>query len=232
MQPDPSGRRLREGEGEGVEHPRGAEPDVPVAAEPQLGAQLVAVALAQAAVHAVRGDDDVGPRERVLRRAAVAAEPHVDAEVDGAVGEDLQQPGPSDAEAVPPEVGHAAAGQPDLLALPQVRRRSQRARADAVVAVQGVEQVVPEHHAPPVRGAAGVALQDGDVEGGCAQLGQEGGVETGRATADADDLHGITLRQMSSAPSLGVRGRRPLPRSATRARSIADRPRCERRARS
>ena len=56
-----------------------------------------------------------------------------------------------------------------------------------------MEQVVPEHHAPPVGQPRRVPLDDGDVVVPVTLLQQDGEVETGRSPADADDSHAAML---------------------------------------
>src|SRR5690606_17069004 len=51
--------------------------------------------------------------------------------------------------------------------------------------------LVGEHHSEPVGGVGRIALVDRDLDLGHGQAGQDGGVETGRSAADADDaVHG------------------------------------------
>jgi hypothetical protein len=74
VEPDPAGRGLLEAEHEVGEHLVGAEPDVGIAAGFDLGAEVLAVELADPAAGAVGGHDEIGLGQLggILDRAAVA----------------------------------------------------------------------------------------------------------------------------------------------------------------
>src|SRR6185503_13248476 len=99
-----------EGEGEGFEHLAGAEPEELVAAGLDIDSEMLLVAVADAAVGAVGGDDEVvaGPVGEVGARLML--EPEVDAERGRPLLEDVQQPLAADAD-------EAVAGGTDRLAM-------------------------------------------------------------------------------------------------------------------
>src|SRR5690606_23880908 len=189
--PDPAVLGAHEGVGEGLEDLGGAEPDVGVGSGGEAGAEMVGVAGAQGAVHAVGGHHQVGVGQPVGRD--LAAEGEVDAETAGAVGEQVEQPVASDAV---PLVAPVPGGQVPLLvgdvgdALPPVHgvglHGAGRLR---VVCAQALQQGPPVGHAPAVGGALRASFVDGDVVGGVVEFQQDGEIQTGGPAADADDLH-------------------------------------------
>ena len=95
--------RLFEGEGEGVESLVRAEPDEAAPAQVDVGLEDIGIALADTAVEAVAGDDQVGVvlggQCLVVRR--VGLEHQLDAQRQAALLQDVEQPlAPDAAEAV------------------------------------------------------------------------------------------------------------------------------------
>lgn len=176
--PDPAVLGLLEGEAEGVEHLGGAEPDVLVAAARDRAAEVVGVGLAERAVDAVRGDDQV----RVGQFGCVGAgdvvlelDPYT--ELLGPVGEQGEHPPPPDPEArVAPVDGPLVADDGDPV-VPGHGRVGDGGRGLGVARAQLVEQPGPVRHAPAVRGARGVPLVHGDLMGGVLPLQQDREIE-------------------------------------------------------
>ena len=98
MRPDPASLRALEGEGEGLEGLGGAEPEEFVAPLLDIDPELGRVAVADAAVGAVGGDDQVVIRPIVQVRARLPLEMEVHAQVAGPLLEDVQQPLAADAD--------------------------------------------------------------------------------------------------------------------------------------
>ena len=90
VRPHPAVRRRDEDEGEGIEEPVRAEPDEAVAAQLDLRAEGRRAALADAAVDAVGGDDQVGARE-AGQVVDFALEREFDAQFARAMLQDLEQ---------------------------------------------------------------------------------------------------------------------------------------------
>jgi hypothetical protein len=177
---------LGEGEGESVEDLGGAEPDVVVAARGDPGAEGRRVPGAQSAVHPVGRDDEVRAGRRFGDRAL---ELQPDAEGSGPFGEQVEQPGAADAEALVTVVtGRQVAYVGDAVA-PADGRLLDRPRRGRVVLLELVEEAAPVRHAPAVGRALGVALVDGDVMGRVPPLEQDGEVQARGPASDADDLH-------------------------------------------
>jgi hypothetical protein len=66
-------------------------------------------------------------------------------------------------------------------------------RADRVVALEILQRLGREHHAPAESVVGAVALDDGDLVGGVPQLHGNGKIEAGRAAAENRNLHPCDL---------------------------------------
>jgi len=95
MGPDPAVGGLDEGEGEGVERLFRAQPDVFVGPDIDIDAEDLRVVIADPAVQAVGGDNDVGGQGADV--GDLILEPKLDTERAGALLQDGQQPLPADA---------------------------------------------------------------------------------------------------------------------------------------
>ena len=126
----------------------------------------------------------LGRRERGL-------EPHVDAQLARPVLQDLQHQHAADAgEAVTARHGsHASMDHGDVVPVGEVL--TDRGGALRVVALHVAERVVGQHDAPPERGVARVAFEQGHLVGGVAQLHRDREVQPGRTTTQAENLHRI-----------------------------------------
>src|SRR5690606_28196414 len=88
---EPAPRRLLEDEGEGVEQLVGAEPDEPVAANVDVGPEMIGVGGTDAAVDAVADDDQVSIAE-LLEPRHLGLEPEVDPQSRRTPLQDVQEP--------------------------------------------------------------------------------------------------------------------------------------------
>src|SRR5262245_7168912 len=98
MGPDPAGIHLLERKGEGVERLRCAQPDEAVGALLHVDAEPVRIGLAEAAVDAVRGNDQVPIAPCLEVGLALMLIMDRDAEFLGAGRQYLQQALPADAD--------------------------------------------------------------------------------------------------------------------------------------
>ncbi len=179
---------LPEIERERAERERGPEPHEAVRAPVELGLEVLGVALADAAVHAVRGDDQI--RVQVRRRIAhLRVEPELDAELGAAGLQDRQQLLPAHArEAVSRRRQHLPA-EMYVDVVPVGEARGDGAVALGIGACQVLQRRVREHDTEAEGVVRTVALQDRHPVGGVGALHQDSEVEAGGAAADADDSH-------------------------------------------
>ena len=98
VRPDPAVLGLLEGEGEGVEHLRRAEPDELVGAHVDVDPERVGIGVAEARVGAVRGDDQVVVAPLRIGGIALGFEVQHDAELARAVLQDFEQALAADAD--------------------------------------------------------------------------------------------------------------------------------------
>src|SRR5439155_13070671 len=98
VRPDPAMLGLLEGEGEGVEHFRRAEPDETVVADVDVDPERVRLCIAEARVDAVAGDDQIVVAPLGVGGIAFSVELQGDAELTRAVLENLEQALAADAD--------------------------------------------------------------------------------------------------------------------------------------
>ena len=90
---------MDEGEGEGVEHPGRAQPDVLVPTDQDVGLKLLAAKLSDRAVDTVTGHDQIGAQLVRALDLALELDPHAESQC--ALDQDVEQPLAADAGAVP-----------------------------------------------------------------------------------------------------------------------------------
>ncbi len=155
-----------------------------------MRAEDVAVGLADGAVHAVGGDDEVvGPREPVGGRG-LGAEAEVHAEVAAAVVEDAEEAATAEGGEVVPSGGVADAPVDDVDVVPADEVRLEGLVDGGVGVFDAAEGFVGEDHAEAEGVVGGVALVDGDLAVGGEAFEEGGGVEAAGAPADDRDAVG------------------------------------------
>ena len=166
-----------------------AEPEELVAADLDVDSEMRLVAVADAAVGAVGGDDEVvaGPVGEVGARLMLEMEVH--AELAGALLQDVEQPLAADAD-------EAVAGRADRLAVdmdvdivPMGELAGDDRARDGIVGHQILDRLVGEDHAPAERVVGPVALEQVDLVRGIAQLHRDREIKPGRPAAEARDAH-------------------------------------------
>jgi hypothetical protein len=225
VRPDPARVGALERERERVEHLRGAQPDVLVATRGDGRPERRGPGAPQAAADAVGGHDEVRVQlGRVGHRPLVL---HAPAELEDALGEDVDHAAAVDAVAVAAADVHGllAADAHDLVA-PHLRGLAQPAAAHRIGRVDVVEELLAPRDAPAVRRARRVALDHGDLGPGRALAGQQREVQTGGATSNAYDVHDYILSPDRATAARGRRMKRsgigvPLRHSSPNARSNA-----------
>ena len=186
---EPAVLGLLEGEGEGLEGLVRAEPDEAAFAQVDVGLVDVGVALADAAVEAVAGDDEVGVvlrRERLVV-GRIGFEHQVHAQRDAALLQDVEQPLAADAAKAVAARAHGAALEEDLDVVPVMEGFTDEPGRAGFGCRQVGQRLVAEHHAPAEGVEGPVALQHGNLELRMARLHQEGEVEPGRAPANTQN---------------------------------------------
>ena len=157
-------------------------------------------------------------RLRLSLDRAVVLDP--DAELAGALLEQVEQPAARDAVPVAAEVGRPGVPEMDQLVLPHGRDVAQPPPQHRVDAVQLAQQLTREDDPPAVGDPTRVALQHGDVPAGVAQLREGREHQAGRSAADTDDLHAASrsagaprVRRPTPGHCASVRGCRVCPRA-------------------
>ena len=178
---------LLEREGEGVEHLVRPEPDEAAFADLDVGLERGGVFVADKAVDAVGGDDEVGVDLGVV--LDVGLEHEFDAEFLAARLQDVEKPLAADAAEAVAAGGDGAALEVHVDVVPVIERLQNLLGRHRVRGLQIAERLVGEHHAPAERVVGTVALDDADVVGRIALLHQEREIEAGGAAADADNSH-------------------------------------------
>ncbi len=190
LEPAPLG--LDKDEGEGIEQLVRAEPGESVRARFDGRSEMLRIACADRAVDAIGCDDQVGVGEfgDVLH---LALEDQFHAEFDRAFVEDAEQAPALDAAEAMAAGADDAALEMDVDVIPM-----DEAVADAlfglwIAAFEVAQRFVGEHHAPAERVVGAVPFDHADAMAGIAQLHQYCEVETGRAAADANDPHRVSV---------------------------------------
>ena len=200
MRPDPPRLGLLEGKGERLEQFRRAEPDEAVGALVDVDPERLGARIADPAVGAVGGDDEV-PRV-VVAGIILAIEADHDAELARAVGQYLEQPLAADADEAMPRRDDRLAADANVDVVPmRAFPRDLFARL-RVVADEVVDRLVGKDHAPAKGHALGIALDEMDLVRRVAQLHRDGEGQPRGARADAFDLHAaasVARRKRSTA---------------------------------
>src|SRR5262249_29726707 len=152
------------------------------------------VALADPAVYAVGGHDQVGVGEAV-EAVDLGLEGELDAQVAGAGLQDLQQLLAADAAEAVAARAHRLALEMDLDIVPVGEVGTDLGRALGVVRLQVVQRLLRQHHAPAEGVVRAVALDDADPVRGIAALHRDREIEAGRPAAYADDAHDHLLAE-------------------------------------
>ena len=185
---------LDEDEGEGVEPPRGAEPDELGLPRDQLRPELRGVPPADRAVDAVGGHHEIGVAEAQTGEVGIvahlAAEAEVDAEPGGALLEDLQQLHPGDAGEAVAAGGDRPPLEVDVDVVPAREVVGDLLERLRIGGLEVAERLVREDDAPPERGVRRVALEDDHLVRRVRLLHQQREIEPRRPAADDRDLHG------------------------------------------
>ena len=178
---------LFEGEGEGVEGLVGAQPDEAALAQVDVGLVDLGVALADAAVEAVAGDDQIGLVLRGQRLVVgdVGLEHQLHAQFEAALLQDVEQPLAADAAEAMAAGTHLAALEEDLDVVPVVELVTDQRGGGRVGRRQVGQGLVAQHHAPAEGVEWAVSLDHRDFERRLARLHQQREVEPRGTAADA-----------------------------------------------
>ena len=189
MGPDPSGFGFREGESEGVERLGRAKPDELVSARVDVDSERVGEAVADAAVDAVRGDDQIVCAPFGIVRVAFGFEAQLDAQFSGAILQDFEQPLAPNADEAVARRANGFTMDVDVDVVPMREFVGDDLGRDRVVGHEVVDRLVGKDHAPAEGHPARVALEHMDLVARIAQLHRDGEVHPGRPGTDAGDLH-------------------------------------------
>ena len=167
-----------------------AQPDVAIGARDDVGLEDVFVFAADARIHAVAGDDEVGIGV-VLVALRIGVEHQFHTQLFATGLQNIEQ-------MLAPDAHEAVAARADLAALeqqldvvPVVERLLDFGGGDRIPLAHVVHGRVGEHHAP-AEGVIGlVALHHRDVMVRVELLHQQREIQTSRPPADANDLHGF-----------------------------------------
>ncbi len=179
---------LFEGEGEGLEQLARTQPDEATQARVDVGPVGGGILAADAAVQAITGDDQVGIGV-LLVTADIGLEDQLDAQVFAAPLQDVEQPLAPDATKAMAAGAHLVAADMNLDVVPVVEGIEDVSAGHRVGRTQVAQRLVGKDHAPAEGVVGPVAFDDADVVRRVLQLHQQGEVQAGRATTDADDLH-------------------------------------------
>ena len=186
---EPAVRGFLEGESEGGERPRRAEPDEAALARVDVRLEDRRVALADPAVDAVRRDHEVGIGEGRVVLDLVLEMVH-DAELGAPLLQDAEQALPLDAAEAVAAGGRDRAAVVDVDVVPVVEAAGDGRVRGRVRRGEALHGAVREHHAPAEGVVRPVALVDLDPGARQGLAEQDGGVEPRGPAAEADDaLH-------------------------------------------
>ena len=189
---EPAVLGLLKGEGKGVKGFVRAQPDKAAIAGVDVGLEHLGVTAADAAVQAVAGNHQIGLvllRQRLVVRH-INLEHQLHPERQTTVLQDVEQVLASNAAKAVAAGAHAAALEKHLDVVPVVERVTDQLAGDRVGRAHVVQGLVRQHHAP-AKGVKGlVALHHSNAVGGVLQLHQQRKIQTGGATAYAEDVHG------------------------------------------
>jgi hypothetical protein len=164
VRPDPASVDLFEGEGEGVEGLVRAEPEEFVAADLDVDVEMLGIGIADAAVGAVRGDDQIviGPVREV--GAGFMLEVARSRRVRGRVLQNGEQALAADADEAVARRSDAFAMDMDVDIVPMGEFVADRRAADGVVRHQILDRLVGKDDAPAERVVGAVALEQVDPD--------------------------------------------------------------------
>ncbi len=200
MRLKPAVFRLAEVEGEGVVELVGAEPDVSVRADLQVGLESRCVLVAQARVDAVGRDDQVGVGKFVIG-FHVAFENEFDAERFATRLKNIEQLLAPDADEPVARCANAPALEEKLDVVPMIEGVLDLSRRLGITGAHAVECRVGENDSPSERVVRAIALDDGDAVLWLRLLHQEREIEAGRTTADTYDAHVVVLLSAPTRPA-------------------------------
>ena len=180
---------LLEGKGEGVKGFLGAEPDEAAEARVDIGLVAAGVTRADAAVEAVAGDDQVGLVLLCQRLVVgdIGFKHQIHAQRQAAFLQDVEQPFAADAAKTVTAGTHALAFEEDLDVVPVVEGVADQLRRFGIGALQVLQGLVGKHDAPAKGIKRTVALDHRDRHRRIAPFHQQREVQTGGATANAQD---------------------------------------------
>lgn len=193
VRPDPAGFDLFEGEGEGVEGLVRAEPEEFVAADLDVDVEMLGIGVADAAVGAVRRDDEViiGPVGEIGARLMLEMQVH--AELAGTFLQDREQALAADADKTMAGGADTFAMDMDVDIVPMREFVADGGATDGIVRHQILDGLVREDDPPAERIVGPVAFEQVDLMAGIAQLHRNREIEAGRTTTETRDLHDIDL---------------------------------------
>ncbi len=181
--------RLAEEEREGVERPRRAHPGKQVGAQIHARLERGGECLAHARIDAVGGNDEIGIEQRRFERRDLGLVFDLHAERARPPAQDLQQRRTrTSAKAVAADAMGGAA-EMDLDVVPIGEMADDGAVALAVVALEGGERLVGEHHAEAEGVVRPIALEYRDLRLRPCLLHQAREIEAGRTAADDVNFH-------------------------------------------
>ncbi|MPM67879.1 hypothetical protein SDC9_114804 [bioreactor metagenome] len=186
----PAMRGAHEVEREGVVYLVRAQPDVAVGARDDVGPEHLGMATADARIHAVAGNDQIGIRI-VLVALHIGLEHQLHAQLFAARLQDIEQMLAANAHKAVPARANAAALEQQLNIVPMVERPLNLFGRHRVPLAHGVHGGVREHHAPAKRVIGLIALHHGNVVSRVHLLHQQREIQARRATSDAYDFHGL-----------------------------------------
>ncbi|MNQ88165.1 hypothetical protein D3C85_1034200 [compost metagenome] len=210
MRLEPAVLGLDEGEGEGVEHLLGAQPDKAAAALVDVGVEGVGVAGADLAVDAVGGNDEVGvvfPGDGLVVLDEVFKH-QLHAHVFATRLQDVQQLLAANADKAVAAAADAAAFEMDVDVIPMVECIANGLSGNGVCLAQVLHGGVGEHHAPSKSVIRTIAFDDGDVVGGVLQFHEQTEIQAGGTAADADYFHCRNAPRYATVARLSGAGRR------------------------
>ena len=155
-----------------------------------LGREHIRILLADRAIDAVGGDDQIGIRV-ILGAARRLVEVQGHAESARPLLQDVEQAGTPDAGETVAAGAGATAPIVDFDLFPVVQRSLDRRMGRLVGGGEGGQGLVGEHHAPAVGVVGGRLLEDTDAAGGIGLLQQNRKIQAGRAGAETDYMHGF-----------------------------------------
>ena len=198
--PDPPRLGLLEGEGEGIETSRRAEPDELVGALIDLDPERIGAKIAHPAVDSVGRDHEVivAPGCRVGVALVIVID--CDPKLFGAGRKQVEQLLAADTDEPMPRRAVAFAADVDVDVVPMCEPVTDARRGYRVIGLQIVDRLVGKDDAPAEGHAARIAFEHANLMPRVAQFHRDGEIETRRSRTDAGNLHltGVALRGAST----------------------------------